>query len=283
MKDYPSLMKNLGSVMGIEILYDEVEHIVNVGESVEYDLECSAVEALFAEVLFVVNMANHPVSFLSFHFESLARISTNYGIESVEYKVAVQMIDAVIAYIQSTYEVHHSLQMTIIYFNDNCHTKDVINAMEPILDSSIDKPIGKGYWSTITEDLPFIFLSKEGKEKINDICEQLSNILDEYSLSVDCFIGFKRHLLQNNSEPSPNPAPGSSPNPNPAPGPSPNPGQPSQEQVALVHMVLWVCIGLICALIQACYRLSVLDGSGEPEFKPKTYEGAGVRSKTTKM
>jgi len=57
----------------------------------------------------------------------------------------------------------------------------------------------------------------------------------------------------------------------------------SQQDVALVHIVLWLVIVLIFALVKSCYHLAVLDGSNEPEFKPKTYEGAGVRSKTTKM
>jgi len=69
----------------------------------------------------------------------------------------------------------------------------------------------------------------------------------------------------------------------PVPAPAPVPSIATQQEVELVHIVLWLVIALICALVQACYRLSVLDGSNEPEFKPKTYEGAGVRGKTTKM
>jgi len=98
---------------------------------------------------------------------------------------------------------------------------------------------------------------------------------------VDCKAYLKRSLLQANDTPSPNPAPSQTPQPAP-PGP-PTPGVASQDEVELVHIVLWVVIAMIAALVQACYHLSVLDGSNEPEFKAKNYEGAGIRSKTHKM
>jgi len=70
--------------------------------------------------------------------------------------------------------------------------------------------------------------------------------------------------------------------PQPAPQPPPGPVIADQAEISLVHIVLWLILGLVCALLQACYHLAVIDGSNEPEFKPKTYEG-GMRSKTTKM
>jgi len=282
-KDYPNLMQNLASVMGIPVLYDEVEQTVKIGPStyastaIEFDLSCSAVESLFAEVLFLVNMASHPVSFLSFHFESLIQISTKYGIGSEEYEMAVHMIDAVIAHIQSTYQIHHSLEMTIIYLNENYLSLEVITTIEPILANCIEIPLGSDLWGTITAALPHIFLSSHGKEEYPELCGALRDALKDYSLEVECSYVLKRNLLQTPTpEPQPEPSPSS-------PSPPLPPGVASQQDVALVHIVLWLVVVLICAVVQSCYHLSVLDGSNEPEFKPKTYEGAGVRSKTTKM
>jgi len=164
--------------------------------------------------------------------------------------------------------------MTILYFNDNCHTKEVITALEPVLVDSVDIPFGKSLWSTITHDLPYIYLSPEGKARMSDLCDQLTTLLADYDLSVDCMVNLKRSILQ---------TPQPTPEPSPAPPPDNGNNVASPQDVALVHIVLWLVIALVAALLQSCYHLSVLDGSNEPEFKPKTYEGAGVRSKTTKM
>jgi len=305
-KDYPVLMKKLAGVMESTVLYNEIDQTVKIGD-LEFDLSSSAVDSLFAEVLFLVYMGQHPVDFLSFHFESLTQIATLYGTTSEEYEIAVRLIDAVISYIQSTYETHQSLQMTIIYLNENAQTQEVISSIEPILENRLELPLGKDLSSTLSDTLPSIFLSQSGRDNLNEICEELRYVLVDYDLAVDCTgVPMKRVLSQipapepvpspsnssvpapsNSSVPAPEPVPSPSnssvPAPEPTPAPAPYGPVASQQEVELVHMVLWLSIGLICALVQACYKLSVLDGSNEPEFKPKTYEGAGVRGKTTKM
>jgi len=120
--------------------------------------------------------------------------------------------------------------------------------------------------------------------KFDEICSALTTDLAD--LNVDCHSSLKRSLLQN-PDPAPMPQPGI-PEPSKAPEPSPQPPAPpagvaSQQEIELVHIVLWLVIAMIAALVQACYHLSVLDGSNEPEFKAKNYEGAGIRSKTHKM
>jgi hypothetical protein len=301
-QDYPVLMKKLAGVMGITVLYDEIDQTVKMGD-LEFDLSSTAADSLFAEVLFLVYMGHHPVDFLSFHFESLTQIATLYGTTSEEYEMAVRMIDAVIAHIQSTYETHQSLQMTIIYLNENANTQEVISTIEPILENRLELPLGKDLLTTLSDTLPNIFLSQSGRDKVNEICQDLRSVLVSFDLAVDCPMApTKRSLSQTpppapepspepsplpapspSSEPSPVPAPSSPIPPVPVPAPAPDPSIATQQEVELVHIVLWLVIALICALVQACYRLSVLDGSNEPEFKPKTYEGAGVRGKTTKM
>jgi hypothetical protein len=282
-KDFSLLLGSLASAMGTEINYQESERTVSIARpgvsALTFDLSSSSVEALFAEVLFVLNMADTPVQFLSFHFDSLTGISTHYGTASEEYVLAVRMIDAVISKVYHNYQTHHTLKMSIIYYPNAFQTKEVVDTIQPILADDIKTTVGKDLFTTISDNLPNIYLSDEGKAHIDDLCNSLRNSLDQFAVNVDCSAALKRYLLQN-PEPAPEPTPG--PSPSPTPAPPPPPGQASRQEVELVHIVLWLVIAMIAALLQACYHLSVLDGSNEPEFKPKTYEG-GLRSKTTKM
>jgi len=269
LRDFPNLMGVLSTAMGIQINYHEAERTVTMNDLV-FDLTCSASEALFAEVLFVLHMANTPVDFFSFHFESLVRIASCFGTASEEFSTAVRMIDAAIAKVNEAYKAHHSIQMSIIYCPETYQSKEVVTALEPILENEIKMAVGKNLHTTIAESLPHIYLSEDGKSKLGEICDTLKSSLEVFSVGVNC-ASLKRALEQ---------APDMPPAPTPAPTPA---SVASQQEVELLHICLWLVIALICAILQSCYHLSVLDGSNEPEFKPKTYEGAGVRSKTTKM
>jgi len=289
LRDFPRLLTDLATAMGIQINYHEAERTVtmmNSGEELIFDLTCPVREALFAEVLFVLNMANTPVDFFSFHFQSLVRISTAFGTASDEFSMAVRMIDTVIAKLNSAYKTHHSLEMSIIYSPETYHSREIITTLEPILQNDVKIDVGKNLFTTISDSLPNIFLTETGKNRLGEICATIKSSMESYSVSVAC-PSLKRALMQPNGtvpEPMPVPAPtnGTS-EPTPAPAPTPSAVVASQQEVELVHICLWMVIVLFCAILQACYKLSVLDGSNEPEFKPKTYEGAGVRSKTTKM
>jgi len=285
LKDFPKLLTDLATAMEIQINYHEAERTVTMirsGEELVFDLTCPAIESHIAEVLFVLNMAKNPVDFFSFHFESLVRISTSFGTASDEFSMAVRMIDAVIAKVNEAHKAHHSLEMSIIYSPETYHSKEVVTALEPILESDIKIDVGKNLFTTIAESLPNIYLTETGKNRLGEICSTIRNSLEVYSVTVDC-PSLKR-ALSNTSEPEPVPSPSNRTEPPPSPTPAPPGFVPaSQQEVELVHICLWTVIALIAAILQSCYHLSVLDGSNEPEFKPKTYEGAGVRSKTTKM
>jgi hypothetical protein len=283
--DFSELMQDLGNTLHAEVDYDVEEHMVTIVRnevSVSYDLSSPEEEALFAELLFVVNMAHHPVDFLSFHFNSLVSIISKYGASSAEYDMAVQMIDAVIARIQSAYEKHANYETTIIYFPETYRSKEVVSAVETRVVNAFDEDVTEATRTEILSTFPHLFLNTAVKDsKFQELCSSLRTDLADYPLSVDCNTNLKRSLLQSNDTPTPEPYPEPAPAPPGPPGPPP--GVASQQEIELVHIVLWVVIAMIAALVQACYHLSVLDGSNEPEFKAKNYEGAGIRSKTHKM
>jgi hypothetical protein len=283
-------MKELGTMLGAEVNYDEEEHVVTIvrgnAEPVSYDLTSPEEEALFAEVLFVANMVHHPVDFLSFHFNSLVSIISKYGASSVEYDMAVQMIDAVIARVKSAYETYSNYETTIIYFPETYRSKEVLSAIETRLVGAFDEKINEATRTEIFSTFPYLFLHTSVEDsKFQELCSTLKTDLVDYPLIVDCNTNMKRSLLQSNDTPAPmpEPAPSNGSAPQPAPPAPPIPGVASQQEIELVHIVLWLVIAMIAALVQACYHLSVLDGSNEPEFKAKNYEGAGIRSKTHKM
>jgi len=277
--DFPALMKELAGALNSQVDYNELEHTVTITgarggeELVVYDLSSVEEETLFAELLFVVNMAHHPVDFFSFHFNSLVSIISKYGATSTEYDMAVQMIDAVIARVKSAYETRSNYETTIIYFPETYRSKEVISTVETRLENVME---GKNIRTEIQSNSLYILVAVESS-KYQEICSTLSTALADLTVNCVGYLITKRSLLQN----------GTAPNPEPSPSPSPAPPMPAgiatQSEIELVHIVLWLVIGLIAALIQACYHLSVLDGSNEPEFKAKNYEGAGIRSKTHKM
>jgi len=275
-KDFSAIITELSQTMDTEISYHESERTVSFNRpglpALTLDLSSSSIEALFAEVLFVLKMSHTPVNFLSFHFDSLTEISNHFGTTSEEYVLAVHMIDSVIAKVYSAYKEHHTLEMSIIYCPSVFQSKEVVDTIEPIVADDLKITVGKDLFTTISDNLPHIYLSEEGKAHSDVLCNTLRSTLDKFAVAVDCSNEVeKRALLQ---EPAPSPAP--------VPVIPGNPAVATRQEVELVHIVLWLVLGMICALLQACYHLSVLDGSNEPEFKPKTYEG-GIRSKTTKM
>jgi hypothetical protein len=272
-KDFATEMNSLASSLQTEINYNEAEGTVTIS-GITFDLSSSPIENLFAEVLFTLRMAESPVHFFSFHFDSLSEIANQYGSASDEYVIAVRMIDSAIAKVYSEYKLHHSLEMSIIYSPAAFQNKQVVEAIQPILANNIKAEIGKDLFTTISNSLPNIYLSEEGKTHESDLCNSLTSALDKFYVGVKCSIFIKRHITEDTNGTTPAPAPGTNPNNGPSHVP--------QSEVELVHIVLWLVVAMICALLQACYHLSVLDGSNEPEFKPKTYEG-GLRSKTTKM
>jgi len=188
--------------------------------------------------------------------------------------MAVQMIDAVIARVKSAYETRSNYETTIIYFPETYRSKEVISTVETRLENVME---GKNIHTEIQRNSLFISVAVESSKVYEEICSTLRTALADLTVNCVGYLSTKRSLLQN---PSPNPEPSPSPSPSPPIVPS---GIATQSEIELVHIVLWLTIGLIAALIQACYHLSVLDGSNEPEFKAKNYEGAGIRSKTHKM
>jgi hypothetical protein len=276
--DFPGLMKDLAVALDAQVDYNAQDHIVTITgtkggeEVVSYDLTSVEEETLFAELLFVVNMAHHPVDFFSFHFNSLVSIISKYGASSAEYDMAVQMIDAVIARVKSAYETRSNYETTIIYFPESYRSKEVLSTVETSLEKVMEGK-NENIRTEIQSNSLHITVAVESS-KFDEICSTLKTDLTD--LTVNCaYLTSKRSLLQNGTEPTPEPSP--------APPPGPPAGTASQQEIELVHIVLWLVIAMIASLVQACYHLSVLDGSNEPEFKAKNYEGAGIRSKTHKM
>jgi hypothetical protein len=271
--DFSRLMEDLAVALNAEVKYSEEDGIVTIArggeELVSYDLSSVEEEALFAEILFVVNMVHNPVDFFSFHFNSLVSIISKYGAASDEYDMAVQMIDAVIARVKSTYETYSKYETTIIYFPETYRSKDVISTVEA-------RVVNENIRTEIQSPSLYIFFKAVESSKFEEICSTLR--IDLTDLNVNCHTDTIKRSLLNDSEPSPTPTPEPAPQP-----PSPPSGNATQQEIELVHIVLWLVIAMIAALVQACYHLSVLDGSNEPEFKAKNYEGAGIRSKTHKM
>jgi len=160
--------------------------------------------------------------------------------------------------------------MSIIYCPAVFQSKEVVDTIKPIVADVIKVTVGKDLFTTISDNLPHIYLTEEGKVRSEVVCDSLRSSLVKFAVDVNCGEVEKRSLQDNGTVPAPAPV---------------NPGNPTiatRQEVELVHIVLWLILAMVCALLQACYHLSVLDGSNEPEFKPKTYEG-GIRSKTTKM
>jgi len=188
--------------------------------------------------------------------------------------MAVRMIDAVISRVKSAYETRSNYETTIIYFPETYRSKEVISRVKARLVDVMGE--NENILSTeIHSNSLYLSLAVESS-KFQEICSTLSTDLSDFTVNCIGLIA-KRSLSQNTSTPNPNPAP------SPAPSPSAPTGVATQQEIELVHIVLWLSIAMIAALVQACYHLSVLDGSNEPEFKAKNYEGAGIRSKTHKM
>jgi hypothetical protein len=190
--------------------------------------------------------------------------------------MAVQMIDAVIARVKSAYETRANYETTIIYFPETHRSKEVISTIETRLVNVMEGK-NENIRPVIQSNSLSITIAVESS-KFEEICSALRTDLADLTVNCMDHLSAKRYLLQNGTSPEPSTMP--SPSPQPPPGP---PGVATQQEIELVHIVLWLVIAMIAALVQACYHLSVLDGSNEPEFKAKNYEGAGIRSKTHKM
>jgi len=238
---------------------------ISKGEAdpVVFDISDPDDESLFAEVLFVLNMASNRVDFFSFHFQSLSNLYAKYG-NSEEYDCAVAMVDAVIAHITEVYGEKAKYLRTILYFADNYRTQEVQVAIESVVKDYVVVPNGLMPFSSIVNFLPHIYLTKNGLQKEHDICEALVKALSNVNVDVICgdHDPLKRYISQ-----TPQPQPPSSHN---------NTNSNNTETVAqkqaeleLTHIALWMLLFTICGLLQSCFLLATVE---VPEIRDQEKE-----------
>jgi len=196
------------------------------------------------------------------------------------------MVDAVVAHCINTYGP--SYVSAILFFPQNPSSSPVISAVQAIVQDFVVVPPGMLSITSFLAYYPHVFLNKAGKTEEGRICLELRTAIENSGqVEVICdhwFSAMKRSVLQSpqpDSQPAPGMVPGMVPVAPPTVNPSPYrpPANNTQliENVTMMHIILWTVVFLILGFLLSCYHLAILDGSGEPEFKSKSFEVQGAR------
>jgi len=239
--DFATTIASIAKLAGLTIKYDEAESVVTVG-SVSFDLSEESVDHLLAEVSYVYTIGSNAQvapKFFSFHFTSLKMIARQYGAQSEEYKFAVALVDAAIAYAIDSYgeEVTHS----IVYHSDN-----QVEAEKTVSTITIDFIATESSvlpTATFSKYYPHIYLAASERVR-NQLCAQIDKALSGQKSSPKVYCATKISNKRSAQEyPYNN---------------NPNDTELSR-RISGFHVVTWMAVALFFILLTAIYYLFTMD------------------------